>query len=575
LHNSPYIHFFSSFGLRENPFAVSPDPRYLFMTRQVQEAWDALAYGIRSREGIILLTGEAGTGKTSVIHRVLEWLHERRMPTAFIFNSHLEPKHLYDFMLADFGVRPDPRWEGNALMCLGQWLTERCREGQIPVLIVDEAQGLSLQVLEEIRLLLNLETPHQKLLQIVLVGQPEFEEKLNRPEMRQLKQRIALRCRTEALSLKETHDYVQARLNIAGAAGKPIFSPDALNAVHAYSRGIPRVMNLLCEHALINAYAGNMRVVPARVLDEVAREFQFDQEKHVPSIRTRFTELPSRPHQQLASPESLLPDVHAAPAPVTSPPETSAPLSFSAPVEPVLATAAHHQSGVALPDRTEVVHTPHQSDASSAPERPLIVRETSNRVATGATQVKVSLSHRIIAKLPSRRPTALSRIVRSELVEKGRDFREGLRHARQHLFDKRILRRITATASSGVIRVARRLSAVCSGAERSSQLLWRDAGPVWQRMRGTLLHWLDQPLSLRFPSTTRKSHTTLSPKPVSSLELHRSWQSSLERFESIVLPARQMRVNVIVLQWLRQPFRPPQSLHPNPRATAPRKRLAL
>jgi len=122
---NPYVRFFSFFGLQENPFAVSPDPRYLFMTPMIQEAWEAIEYGIRSREGIILLTGEAGTGKTSLIRRLLDWLRESRMPTAYIFNSHLESKHLYDFMLADFGVRPDPRWRGNALMCLGQWLPER------------------------------------------------------------------------------------------------------------------------------------------------------------------------------------------------------------------------------------------------------------------------------------------------------------------------------------------------------------------------------------------------------------------------------------------------------------------
>ena len=228
MQNNPYSRFFSYFGLRENPFAVSPDPRYLLMTPGLQEAWGAIEYGIRSREGIILLTGEAGTGKTSMIRRLLEWLRERRMPTSFIFNSHLESKHLYDFMLADFGVRPDPRWQGNALMCLGQWLPERCREGQIPVLIVDEAQGLPLDVLEEIRLLLNLETPQEKLLQIVLAGQPELEEKLNRPEMRQLKQRITLRCKTSPLTPKEARNYIQSRLDVAGAAGRAIFSPDAV-----------------------------------------------------------------------------------------------------------------------------------------------------------------------------------------------------------------------------------------------------------------------------------------------------------------------------------------------------------
>ena len=147
---------------------------------------------------------------------------------------------------------PDPRWQGNSLLCLSQWLPERCREGRIPVLIVDEAQGLPLPVLEEIRLLMNLETSNQKQLQIVLAGQPELEEKLKRPEMRHFAQRIALRCKTAPLTLKETYEYIQVRLDVAGAFGKPIFSPEAVSTVHGCSRGIPRVMNLICEHSLIN-----------------------------------------------------------------------------------------------------------------------------------------------------------------------------------------------------------------------------------------------------------------------------------------------------------------------------------
>ena len=367
---NPYVRFFSFFGLQENPFAVNPDPRYLFMTPRIQEAWEAIEYGIRSREGIILLTGEAGTGKTSLIRRLLDRLRESRTPTAYIFNSHLESRHLYDFMLADFGVRPDPRWRGNALMCLGQWLPERCREGRIPVLIVDEAQGLPLHVLEEIRLLLNLETPQEKLLQIVLAGQPELEEKLNRPETRQLKQRISLRCKTASLTPKEARDYIQARLDVAGAAGKLIFSPDAVDAVHAYSRGIPRVMNLLCEHALIDAYAGNMRIVPARVVEDVAREFHFDRERYVPSIYSRTSEALPYPTPDLvvptpviaessmpavraplpvsAPPKSSLTDLEAMPLPIFTPTESPATLPPSGAVEPVPAIAAQHQGEAVL-----------------------------------------------------------------------------------------------------------------------------------------------------------------------------------------------------------------------------------
>src|SRR5580698_4268184 len=177
------------FGLRENPFNANPDPRYLFLTQQTQEALDEMTYGIHARKGLILLTGEVGTGKTTLINRLLDWLRQQKTPTAFIFNSHLETGHLFDFILADFEVPFDSRSGGNALMRLNQWLIERYRAGDTPVLIVDEAQGLPVRVLEEIRLLLNLETPHEKLLQIVLAGQPELEERLKRHDLRQLKQR--------------------------------------------------------------------------------------------------------------------------------------------------------------------------------------------------------------------------------------------------------------------------------------------------------------------------------------------------------------------------------------------------
>jgi general secretion pathway protein A len=264
------------FGLRENPFNVNPDPRFLFLTPQIQAALDDLTSGIQSRKGLFLLTGEVGTGKTTLLNRLLDWLRERRTPTAFIFNSHLEISHLFDFVLTDFAVKFDPRLKDNALMRLHQWLMERYRAGETPVLIVDEAQGLRNNVLEEIRMLLNLETASEKLLQIVLAGQPELEGRLQQLELRQIKQRIALRCKTAALTPAEARDYIQARLHIAGAGGQQTFAPAAMDAVHFYSCGIPRVMNLLCEHALINASAERVRPVPAHFVAEVAREFQFD-----------------------------------------------------------------------------------------------------------------------------------------------------------------------------------------------------------------------------------------------------------------------------------------------------------
>jgi type II secretory pathway predicted ATPase ExeA len=267
----------SFFGLRENPFNINPDPRFLHRTPRIQEALDQLTFGIQNRKGLLLLTGEVGTGKTTLINHLLDWLRQQKIPTAFIFNSHLKANHLFDFILNDFGISTDFRLVSNRLLELSQWLIKRFRAGSTPVLIVDEAQGLSLELLEEIRLLLNLETASEKLLQIVLVGQPELEEKLKRPQMRQLRQRIALRCNTAPLSLAESRGYIVDRLRIAGATREPIFESDAVEALHYYSRGIPRVMNLLCEHALINAYAEGLNPVPPPMVEEAARDFLMEE----------------------------------------------------------------------------------------------------------------------------------------------------------------------------------------------------------------------------------------------------------------------------------------------------------
>jgi putative secretion ATPase (PEP-CTERM system associated) len=265
------------FGLRENPFNVNPDPRYLYLTRQIQEALAGLTYGIQNRKGFILLTGEVGTGKTTLLNRLLDWLHEQRVATAFIFNSRLDENQLFDFMMAEFEIPCESREKSQVLMRLNHWLLDRYRAGETAVLVVDEAQNLSSDVLEEIRLLTNLETSTEKLLQIVLTGQPELEEKLKTPHLRQLRQRITLRCHTSSLSLEETFGYIAERLRIAGANSEPIFSKEAIQTVHMYSRGIPRVVNLLCEHSLINAYVDSLRPVPAHLVEEVAQEFQLDQ----------------------------------------------------------------------------------------------------------------------------------------------------------------------------------------------------------------------------------------------------------------------------------------------------------
>src|ERR1700738_1368724 len=261
------------FGLKENPFNVNPDPRYLFLTHNTQEALACLTYGIETRKGFLLLTGRVGTGKTTLINKLLEWLHKERVSTAFVFNPRLSVSQFFDFMMADFGIPCESRQKGQMLLRLNQWLLERYQAGERAVLIVDEAQNLSPQMLEEIRLLTNLETSTEKLLQIVLSGQPELEHKLNQPQLRQLRQRITLRAKTRQLTIEETQGYIQERLRIAGAADGDIFSPEAIAAVHRFARGIPRVTNLLCEHALVSSFVDQRNPVPAEIVEEVARDF--------------------------------------------------------------------------------------------------------------------------------------------------------------------------------------------------------------------------------------------------------------------------------------------------------------
>jgi type II secretory pathway predicted ATPase ExeA len=603
LETNPYNRFFSFFGLRENPFAASPDPRYLFMTPKLQEACDAIAYGIQSREGIVVLTGEAGTGKTTLINRLLEWLRERRMPTAFIFNSHLEPRHLFDFMLADFAVPPDPRWQGNSLLCLSQWLPERCREGRIPVLIVDEAQGLPLPVLEEIRLLMNLETSNQKQLQIVLAGQPELEEKLKRPEMRHFAQRIALRCKTAPLTLKETYEYIQVRLDVAGAFGKPIFSPEAVSTVHGCSRGIPRVMNLICEHSLINAYAANLRVVPARVVHEIAREFEFEEQICAPSfqsstVRARVYEpmfpsevtLPPAQEQPASSASAVPPTavaqsvaaaLNAIPQPAVleqSTMATSIATPTSAPAStPTLAPTLASTSKPA-PARTPAhAPAPASKNLRTLPPRPAVraIRKAAQfqrAVLNAFAAVRDKSARALAAALLS----VLSAIARTRLPEKGRDLRHALRRGFIHNFGPSVRRTLATTVKAGVGRGSNRVSIARATAAHSFQNLWKNAQPAWQEKKTIFLQWLQQPLAAPNPSHAPKP--TSRPAPLwatftHSLRLARLWQASQQPIRPALVPPTRPRRTAGVRRWLRQPFRGSDLVRLSSRASAQRNRM--
>jgi type II secretory pathway predicted ATPase ExeA len=265
----------SFFHLQSTPFADSPDPRFLVRMPHTREALATLEFGISAHKGFIVLTGEVGTGKTTLLRCALASFDPGRVFSSFVFNSRIDILDFLEFVLADFGIVPHSRTKSGMLIQLNQWLTERFRREETCVLVVDEAQNLSWEMLEEIRLLTNLETSSRKLLQIVLSGQPELEEKLNAPNLRQVRQRITLWARTHAISADQTSVYIAQRLHIAGSSER-IFSDDAIATIHRASRGIPRIINLICEHALILAYVEQIQCIPAALIQTVARDLELE-----------------------------------------------------------------------------------------------------------------------------------------------------------------------------------------------------------------------------------------------------------------------------------------------------------
>jgi general secretion pathway protein A len=273
-----YDSLFGSFGLKENPFHVSPDPRFLFSGPAYQTAIAELMFGVQTRRGLHVLTGEAGTGKTTLMRYFLQWLAERHYSSSYVFHAHLAPAELFEFVLRDFGVAIDSTKKTDLVATLHKWLLGRQAAGDTPVLIIDEAQALSIRTLSELRLLLNLENSGGKLLQIVLAGQPELVEKLHRPELSALRQRMTVHCRLPILTLEDTSEYINARLCGAGAAAPQIFPPETVQTLYSFARGIPRITNLLCERAMIDAYAEQLTVVSPAHVRKVAAEYDLDGE---------------------------------------------------------------------------------------------------------------------------------------------------------------------------------------------------------------------------------------------------------------------------------------------------------
>ena len=262
------------FGLRNEPFSIAPDPRYLFMSAQHREALAHLLYGLRGGGGFVLLTGEIGAGKTTVCRCFLERV-PRRCNVAYIFNPKQTVEELLGSIREEFRI---PRDEGGApsakqhVDAINDFLLRTHAVGQNNVLIIDEAQNLSADVLEQLRLLTNLETAERKLLQIILIGQPELRDMLARPGLEQLAQRIIARYHLPALDARETAHYIHHRLTVAGLTRAAPFDRDAVRRIHALSRGIPRRINLLCDRALLGAYASGRAIVDASIVERAARE---------------------------------------------------------------------------------------------------------------------------------------------------------------------------------------------------------------------------------------------------------------------------------------------------------------
>ncbi len=254
---SLYLHFF---GLKEAPFNITPDPRFLYFSPRHREAFDHLLFGIQERRGFIELVGEVGAGKTTLIRAVLSAL-PKNVHTALILNPSLSETQLLRAILHDFGLTVKGRDRLGYIEQLNQYLLMKTNEGCNMAVVIDEAQNLLPEVMEQIRLLSNLETDQHKLMQIVLAGQPELEDRLNRKDLRQLRQRITVRCKLEALNEEEAAGYIAHRLRVAGAPESVQFDRDAVRLIHKAAMGTPRVMNTICDRAMLAGYVHNRPVI--------------------------------------------------------------------------------------------------------------------------------------------------------------------------------------------------------------------------------------------------------------------------------------------------------------------------
>jgi general secretion pathway protein A len=262
------------FGLRERPFDLTPNPRFLLMTPTHKEALANLQYGLTARKGLTVLVGEAGAGKTTLIRTALEQWERFGHKVAHLSNPTLTRNEFFEYLADAYEMSVEARGsKARFLSEFMEFVSDRHSLGGITGLVIDEAQSLSDELLEEVRLLINAESSSEKLFQVMLVGQPELAERLSRPSLRQIKQRIALRCTLATLDVRQVASYISGRIQTAGGLAGQVFTREAVVAIHAYSHGIPRVINVICDNAMLSGFAANVRPVNAGIVEEVCREF--------------------------------------------------------------------------------------------------------------------------------------------------------------------------------------------------------------------------------------------------------------------------------------------------------------
>jgi type II secretory pathway predicted ATPase ExeA len=322
----------SFYGLRERPFDLVPNPRFLFLTSRQREALSNLQYGLTTPRGLTLLLGEAGSGKTTLVQAALGELRESQVKFVLLSNPTLTRGEFYEYLTQAFELAPEAAASKTKfLLELRREMEDRQGNGVLTALIIDEAQSVPYELLEEVRLLGNIETPTTKLLNIVLAGQPELADRLNEPSLRQLKQRISLRCQLTAMNLNETASYIAGRIRIAGGRPELVFTREAVSSVFDASAGLPRTVNVICDNALIGGFAAQVRPISAAFVEEVCRDFDIagpaPEPDEPPDVEAVEAMSPPQPSAAAARPSTRpTPRPVAAPAVKASGQEAMAPM---------------------------------------------------------------------------------------------------------------------------------------------------------------------------------------------------------------------------------------------------------